>query len=173
MRCIVLRNLTTCLGRSGSSLCWECVALPSTALLLICTMHTDCHSQVLRQLLQLLLLRCTSPSNVHEENQCCDNVACKFFKSSHVQEHLRSGLENSLMNAIPALLNDVLGGENMQFTDCSALFRRIEACRASYAQFPGGNGLPTCRHAYNTEEMREGSCSSDPENSGVLRWRRQ
>ncbi|EPS99367.1 hypothetical protein FOMPIDRAFT_1024232, partial [Fomitopsis schrenkii] len=73
------------------------------------------------------------------------------------------------MNAIPALLNDVLGGENMQFTDCSALFRRIEACRASYAQFPGGNGLPTCRHAYNTEEMREGSCSSDPENSGVLR----
>lgn len=159
-----------CSGRSGSSLWCECVALPSTALLLTCTMHTDCHSQVLHQLLQLLLLRCTSSSNAHGVGQCCDNVACKFLKPSQMRERLSSDLEISLMDAIPALLNNVLGGENMRFTDCSALLRRIEACISSHVQCLGGNGLPTCSSIQDTEEMGNGSRSSEPEHSGVLRW---
>lgn len=132
-------------------------------------MHTDCHSEVIRQLFQLLLLRCTTV-DVHEDVQRCDQVACKFLKSSQLEERLRLDLETSLVNAIPTLLNDVLGGDSMRFSDCGALFRRIEACKDSFTRRPDGSGLPSCRSIQGTEGMGEGWDPSEREHGGVCRW---
>lgn len=87
--------------------------LSSVALPLIPTMDVDCHSEVLRQLSHLLLLRYTAAHKAREETRFCDNTACKFLGPSQLRGRLRADLETSLMNGISSLLDEVLGGESM------------------------------------------------------------